>query len=38
MRMQVPLVIGVVLGFVLVPNVCAQDAAAVIEASAKAKG
>ena len=38
MRMQVPLIIGLVLGFVLVPNVFAQDAAAVIEASAKAMG
>jgi glyoxylase-like metal-dependent hydrolase (beta-lactamase superfamily II) len=37
MQMRVPLVI-VVLGFGLVPNILAQDAAAVIDASAKAMG
>jgi len=38
MRMRGTLVIGFVLGFALVPNVFAQDAAAVIDASAKAMG
>jgi glyoxylase-like metal-dependent hydrolase (beta-lactamase superfamily II) len=36
--MRVTLVIGFVLGFALVPNVFAQDAAAVIDAAAKAMG
>jgi glyoxylase-like metal-dependent hydrolase (beta-lactamase superfamily II) len=38
MRMRVALVIGVVLVFALVSNIFAQDAAAVIDASAKAMG